>query len=212
MKAIDTVPAWAADGLERNAGTVWQVVKAYRANLRQGTVGVKTRAAVRATGKKPYRQKKTGNARRGSFVSPLHVGGGVAHGPKARSYRQRITPKMGALALKIALAHRARDGKVLSAAALSFDAGKTKVAHAALLAAHPDLGLGKTLVCLEGLGTDRASPTFRALRNIRGVVLVSPESLNAFHVVQSRVLVTTHGTLDVIGARLTRMLGEGEGT
>lgn len=195
LSKIQTVPQWLADGAELNKGTLWQVVKAYRANLRQGTVGVKTRSMVKSTGKKPYKQKKTGSARRGSFVSPIHVGGGVAHGPKARDYRQAIPPKMAAVALKIALAERVKAGKIFSGE-LNIASGKTKDAAALLKGVLENAG--KTIICL----TTPEETTVRAFRNIRGVVLLSPDQVNAYDILQARALVTSPEALKVIESRL----------
>ncbi|WP_233231182.1 50S ribosomal protein L4 [Silvanigrella aquatica] len=180
---------------DRNKGTLWQVVKAYRANQRQGTVGVKTRAMVKSTGKKPYKQKKTGSARRGSFVAPLHVGGGVAHGPKARDYRQAIPLKMSRVALGIALSERVKSGKIF-VGALDFPSGKTKDAASALKNV-ADLS-GNTLVCLSNPNDS----TIRALRNIRGVHLVSPEQVNAFTILQARSLIASPEAFKVLESRI----------
>lgn len=194
VSKIQSVPAWLADGTDRNLGTLWQVVKAYRANQRQGTVGVKTRGMVKATGKKPYKQKKTGSARRGSFVANLHRGGGVSHGPKMRDFREPIPKQMASLALKIALAQRVKSGKVFSGA-IDVKSGKTKDA-AALLKGIQEIA-GKTIVCLSSPSAE----TLRAFRNIRGVVLVTPEQVNAFDIVQARALVTSTDALKVIENR-----------
>ncbi|MES2614321.1 MAG: 50S ribosomal protein L4 [Bdellovibrionota bacterium] len=195
LSKIENLPESLVDYADRNKGTLWQVVKAYRANQRQGTVGVKTRAQVQSTGKKPYKQKKTGSARRGSFVAPLHVGGGVAHGPKARDYRQSIPPKMAKVALGIALSERVKSGKVFIGD-LSFPSGKTKDA-ATFLRTQTTFG-ENTLVCLS----NPSEQTIRALRNIRGVHLVSPEQVNAFTLLQSRALVASAEAFKVIESRL----------
>ncbi len=195
LKKVQTLPTWLNDSAEKNTGVLWQVVKAYRANQRQGTVGVKTRAQVNSTGKKPYKQKKTGSARRGSFVSPLHRGGGVAHGPKARDYRQAIPTKMSVAALKIALAKRIESGKIFIGD-LNVVSGRTK--DAAELLKGVKESVGKTIICMDA----PTELTLRAFRNIRGVILVSPQQLNAFDVVQSRLLVTTPEALKAIENRL----------
>jgi large subunit ribosomal protein L4 len=195
IKKTEKLPDWLADCSDRNMGVLWQVVRAYRANRRQGTVGVKTRAMVTSTGKKPYDQKKTGNARRGSFVSPICVGGGVAHGPKARDYRQPIPEKMAHLALKLAIAKRVAAGAVFDGN-LRVESGKTKDAAAMLKNAWT--GVGKTIVCLA----DANESTVRAFRNIRGVVLVAPSQLNAIDVMESRSVVLATDAWKVIQARL----------
>ncbi|BBH53908.1 MULTISPECIES: 50S ribosomal protein L4 [Fluviispira] len=195
LSKIENLPESLVSYADRNKGTLWQVVKAYRANQRQGTVGVKTRAMVKSTGKKPYKQKKTGSARRGSFVAPLHVGGGVAHGPKARDYRQAIPLKMSRVALGIAISERVKSGKVF-VGALDFASGKTKDA-ATVLKSVADF-TGNTLVCLS----NPSENTIRALRNIRGVHLVSPEQVNAFTVLQARSLVASPEAFKVLESRL----------
>ncbi len=195
LSKIETLPESLVSYADRNKGTLWQVIKAYRANQRQGTVGVKTRAMVKSTGKKPYKQKKTGSARRGSFVAPLHVGGGVAHGPKARDYRQAIPTKMSRVALGIALSERVKSGKIF-VGALDFPSGKTKDAASALKNI-ADLS-GNTLVCLSNPNEN----TIRALRNIRGVHLVSPEQVNAFTVLQARSLIASPEAFKVLESRL----------
>ena len=196
LSKIDTLPTWLADGVDRNVGTLWQVVKAYRANQRQGTVGVKTRGMVKATGKKPYKHKKTGSARRGSFVANLHRGGGVSHGPKMRDYREAIPGKMSAIALKIALAQRVKAGKVFSGG-INVASGKTK--DAAVLLKGIQEHAGKTVVCLNNPNVE----TLRAFRNIRGVVLVSPEQVNAYDIMQARALVASTEALKIIENRFT---------
>lgn len=196
LSKIENLPESLVDYADRNKGTLWQVVKAYRANQRQGTVGVKTRAQVQSTGKKPYKQKKTGSARRGSFVAPLHVGGGVAHGPKARDYRQSIPANMARVALGIALSERVKAGKVF-VGNIEFLSGKTKDA-AAFLKSQAIVG-EKTLVCLS----NPSEQTIRALRNIRGVHLVSPEQVNAFTLLQNRALVASVDAFKTIESRLS---------
>ena len=194
LNKISDLPGWLAGSEKSNVGTLWQVVKAYRANLRQGTVGVKTRAMVRSTGKKPYAQKHMGRARRGSFVSPINAGGGVAHGPKARDYRQHINKKMGRAALRIALAKKIVAGDAFGGE-LSLS-GKTKEAAVGLKGIHGNVG--KTVVCLPDYNVE----SLKALRNIRGLVLRSPSQLTALDVVVSRKVVFVGSSLDKVGERI----------
>ena len=100
-------------GIQPNVPVMHQVVTAQLAKRRAGTQSTKTRAEVRGGGSKPYRQKGTGNARQGSTRAPHWAGGGVALGPKPRSYAQRTPKKMIRLALRSALSDRAAEGKVL---------------------------------------------------------------------------------------------------
>lgn len=196
LSKIETLSEILVNYADRNKGTLWQVVKAYRANQRQGTVGVKTRAMVKATGKKPFKQKGTGGARRGSFVAPLHVGGGVAHGPQARDYRQAIPGKMSKVALGIALSERVKSGKIFLGS-IDFPSGKTKEAAASIKTV-VDTTLGNTLICLN----NPTETTIRALRNIRGVSLVKPEQINAFTLLQARNLIASTEAFKIIESRL----------
>ncbi|AOZ72227.1 50S ribosomal protein L4 [Boudabousia tangfeifanii] len=95
-----------------NVPLIHQVVVAQLAAARQGTHAVKSRGLVRGGGRKPYRQKGTGNARQGSIRAPHYTGGGIVHGPVPRSYEQRTPKKMKAAALRGALSDRARAGRV----------------------------------------------------------------------------------------------------
>src|SRR3954451_13705989 len=100
-------------GVQPNVPVMHQVVTAQLAHRRAGTQSTKTRAEVRGGGRKPYRQKGTGNARQGSTRAPHWVGGGVALGPKPRSYAQKTPKKMIKLALRSALSDRASESKVV---------------------------------------------------------------------------------------------------
>ena len=100
-------------GIEPNVAVMHQVVTAQLAAARAGTHSTKTRAEVKGGGAKPWRQKGTGRARQGSIRSPHWRGGGIAHGPKPRDYRQRTPKKMVRLALCSALSDRAAEGKVM---------------------------------------------------------------------------------------------------
>src|SRR6188472_4406057 len=100
-------------GIEPNVPVMHQVVTAQLAARRAGTQSTKTRAEVRGGGAKPWKQKGTGRARQGSTRSPQWVGGGVALGPKPRSYAQKTPKKMIKLALRSALSDRASEGKVI---------------------------------------------------------------------------------------------------
>ena len=108
-------------GITPNVAVMHQVVTAQLAAARAGTQSTKTRAEVRGGGAKPWRQKGTGRARQGSIRAPHWRGGGVAHGPKPRSYKQRTPKKMIRLALRSALSDRASDGKVLVVDEWAFD-------------------------------------------------------------------------------------------
>ena len=133
-------------GVQPNVPVMHQVVTAQLAHRRAGTQSTKTRAEVSGGGKKPYKQKGTGNARQGSTRSPQFSGGGVALGPKPRKYSQKTPKKMVKIALQSALSDRANEGKVVVVDGWKFDTPKTSEALAALAA----LGVsGRTLVVVK---------------------------------------------------------------
>jgi large subunit ribosomal protein L4 len=113
-------------GIEINEYAVYEVIKNYLANQRQGTQSAKTRSEVRGGGRKPFRQKGTGRARQGSRVAPTHVGGGVVFAPKPRDYSYSVPKKVKRLALKSALSAKVADGEIIVIDTLQFDEPKTK--------------------------------------------------------------------------------------
>lgn len=175
-------------GIEPNTAVMHQVVTAQLAARRAGTQSTKTRAEVRGGGAKPWRQKGTGRARQGSTRSPQWRGGGVALGPKPRSYAQRTPKKMVRLALRSALSDRAADDKVIVVDELGFDAPKTKDAIALLDAVG---ATGRVLV----VAPVDAPATWKSFRNLTHVHVVSPGELNAYDVLVSDVVVFTRDTV-----------------
>jgi large subunit ribosomal protein L4 len=146
---------------------------------------------VRGGGAKPYRQKGTGNARQGSTNSPHYTGGGVALGPKPRSYSQRTPKKMIKLALRSALSDRANDGKVLVVDAWNFDTPSTKNAAAAIRALGAE---GRVLVVIERDNTNAAL----SFRNIPEIQLCQAGELNAYDVLCNDWIVFTQGSLSFV--------------
>jgi large subunit ribosomal protein L4 len=175
-------------GIQPNVPVMHQVVTAQLAARRAGTQSTKTRAEVRGGGRKPYKQKGTGNARQGSTRAPHWRGGGVTHAPKPRSYAQRTPKKMIRLALRSALSDRAADGKVLVVEEWGLDVPSTKTAVAALAA----LGLeGKVLVVLTRDDVAAA----RSFRNLPDVQVLEVAELNAYDILCSDWVVFTRATL-----------------
>ncbi|MCD6531725.1 50S ribosomal protein L4, partial [bacterium] len=115
-----------AFGIEPNVAVLWQYVKMYLANQRQGTHSAKTRGEVSGGGRKPWRQKGTGRARHGSIRSPIWRKGGVVFPPKPRDYRLRMPKKMRRLALASILSDRARENKVFVFEGFDLPKPKTK--------------------------------------------------------------------------------------
>jgi len=175
-------------GIQPNVPVMHQVVTAQLAARRAGTQSTKTRSEVAGGGAKPYRQKGTGNARQGTIRAPHFSGGGIALGPKPRSYAQRTPKKMIRLALRSALSDRAAEGRVIVVDEWGFDAPSTKAGVAALAA----LGLeGRVLVVLAADDVNAAL----SLRNIPEVQLITPAELNAYDVLCNDTVVFTSSTL-----------------
>ena len=175
-------------GVTPNMAVLHQVIKAQLAAKRSGTQSTKTRAEVRGGGTKPFRQKGTGRARAGSSRSPIWVGGGVALGPKPRSYAQKTPKKMIQLALRSALSDRASQGRVAVVDAWTFEAPSTKAAIAALAA------LGTTGRVLVVLG-DEDGYADRSFGNLQQIQTIVAGELNAYDVLVNDWLVFTDATL-----------------
>lgn len=113
-------------GIEVNENAVYEAVKNYLANQRQGTQSALTRSEVRGGGRKPFRQKGTGRHRQGSTTDPSQVGGGVVFAPKPRDYSYKIPKKVKRLALKSVLSSKVNEKEIIVLDSLSFEAPKTK--------------------------------------------------------------------------------------
>jgi large subunit ribosomal protein L4 len=174
--------------VEAKVGLLHQVVTAQMAARRSGTSSTRTRAEVRGGGAKPYRQKGTGRARQGSTRAPHFSGGGVAFGPKPRSYVQRTPKKMVQLGLRAALSDRARLGRVIVIESWTFPAPKTKTARLLLEKAEIT---GRVLVVLGG----DSIVAERSFANLANVDLVESSQLTAYDVLCADWLVFTAATL-----------------
>ena len=174
--------------IQPNVPVMHQVVTAQLAAARAGTQSTLTRAEVRGGGAKPWRQKGTGRARQGSTRAPHWSGGGVALGPKPRSYRQKTNKKMIQLALRSALSDRAAEGRVAVVDSWSFSAPKTKEAKAALAA----LGFeGKVLLVVSR--DDEVA--YKSFRNLPEVQVLLAGELNPYDVLCNDWIVFTEATL-----------------
>jgi large subunit ribosomal protein L4 len=175
-------------GIEPNVAVLHQVITAQLAAARAGTQSTKTRAEVAGGGKKPFKQKGTGRARQGSERAPHFTGGGIAFGPKPRSYRQRTPRKMVQLALRSALSDRASEGRVVVVDSWPWLAPSTRSAKEALVA----LGLeGRVLIVL----TRRDEEAYKSFRNLPEVQLMLRGELNAYDVLCNEWIVFTADTL-----------------
>ena len=180
-------------GVQPHVPVMHQVVVAQLAARRAGTQSTKTRSEVRGGGAKPFRQKGTGRARAGSIRAPHWTGGGVALGPKPRSYAQRTPKKMIKLALRSALSDRAAQGKVVVVDGWGWDSPKTASAKAALSALELD---GRILVVLGETEADMAAAL--SFRNLPEVQLLSANELNAYDVLCNDWIVFTKETLPAV--------------
>jgi len=175
-------------GRQPNVPVMHQVVTAQLAQRRAGTQSTKTRAEVSGGGKKPFKQKGTGNARQGSIRAPHFSGGGVALGPKPRKYGQKTPKKMVKIALQSALSDRANEGKVIVIDSWNFATPKTSDGIAALKA----LGLsGRVLIVVR---RDEIN-TIRSFRNIPNVQLIEVGELNAYDILCNDTVVFSQATL-----------------
>ena len=173
-----------------NIPLMHQVVVAQLAAARQGTHATKTRGEVAGGGKKPFRQKGTGNARQGSIRAPHFTGGGIVHGPQPRDYDQRTPKKMKRGALRSALSDRARADRIHVVTALfEGDKPSTKAALAALRAIVEDR---QALVVLER-GNEL---TALSLRNVPEVHVLWADQLNTYDVLDADDIVFTQAALE----------------
>jgi large subunit ribosomal protein L4 len=174
---------------------VHDTVVAYMAAQRSGTASTKTMGDVNGSGKKPWRQKGTGRARAGSFASPLWRGGGVVHGPKPRDFSKKVTRKTKQLALRKALTERVNAGDVTVLEDIKLDSPKTKGFVGILSSLKVS---GTTLVVAEN-GNENLS---LASRNVDGVELANPQSLNTYQLLRYKNVVFTRSAIEALDARL----------
>jgi large subunit ribosomal protein L4 len=175
-------------GIEPNQAVLHQVVTAQLAAARAGTQSTRTRAEVRGGGAKPFRQKGTGRARQGSTRSPQWVGGGVALGPKPRSYAQATPKKMIRLALYSALSDRASGGRIVVVDEWGFEAPSTKEAVGVL----EELGVSGRVLVVLGEMDGFAERSFANLGHVQTIVA---RELNAYDILVNDWVIFTDATL-----------------
>lgn len=162
-------------GIEPNVPVMHAMVVNYLANQRQGTQSTLTRTEVSGGGRKPWRQKGTGHARQGSTRSPQWTHGGVALGPKPRSYRYTINKKVRRLAMKSALSSKLADGDVIVLNAIDFEGIKTKNVVEMLKA----LGADKKALIVNTAVDEKL---VKSARNIPGVKTTLVNTLNVYDI------------------------------
>jgi large subunit ribosomal protein L4 len=161
---------------------IWEVVRSYLANQRQGNASVKNRAAVSGGGRKPWRQKGTGRARAGSIRSPLWRHGGRAFGPRPRDYSFYVPRKVRALALRSALSARAAEQAISVIDSLDYTVPRTREVAGLL----NKIGIGGRS-CLLVL-SDHKVNTFLSTRNIPRLRTIAVRELNPYFIMQSQAI------------------------
>ncbi|MCK4283169.1 MAG: 50S ribosomal protein L4 [Candidatus Brocadiae bacterium] len=171
-------------GGKPNMELVRQAIIMYEANKRVGTAKTKKRDEISASGRKVWRQKHTGRARHSTRASPLWVGGGVAHGPRPRDFRQKMNKAARRKALYSAFLAKAIDGEVMVLDRLELPELRTREMVAVLR----NLGVDRTFLIVP----DRHDPDlWRCTRNIQGAAMRTSRELNAYEMIRpSRVIFT----------------------
>ena len=181
-KVSDIELADSVFGIEPNENIVHAVLVNYLANQRQGTQSTKTRAEVRGGGKKPWRQKGTGRARQGSIRAPQWIKGGIALGPKPRSYKYTVNKKEKRLAIKSLLSSKVIEKELTVVDKLELKEIKTKSMVKALTALKVE---GKTLIIVPEKNTN----VVMSARNIEGVKTITANNINVFDLLKYNNLI-----------------------
>lgn len=181
-KVSDIELADSVFGIEPNENIVHAVLVNYLANQRQGTQSTKTRAEVRGGGKKPWRQKGTGRARQGSIRAPQWIKGGIALGPKPRSYKYTVNKKEKRLAIKSVLSSKVIEKELTVVDKLELKEIKTKSMVKALSALKVE---GKTLIIVPEKNTN----VVMSARNIEGVKTITANNINVFDLLKYNNLI-----------------------
>ena len=187
-KVSDVELADSVFGIEPNEAIVHSVLVNYLANQRQGTQSTKTRAEVSGGGRKPWRQKGTGRARQGSIRAPQWIKGGIALGPKPRSYKYTVNKKERRLAIKSLLSSKVLENELTVVDAFNFDSIKTKQMVNALTNLKVE---GKTLIVLA----DKNENVQKSARNIENVKTLQVNTINVYDLLKYKNLVLTLDTV-----------------
>ena len=176
------------------AQAVHDVIVAMRANRRSGTANTKTRGEVAESGRKPFRQKGTGNARQGGNASPINRGGGVVFGPRPRDYSKHVNRKTKRLAFASALSDRISSGDVLSVDDLKIDDGKTK----SFVSKIKEIAGTEKALIVSSTFTDK---TYLAARNVAESKLSTALDVNTEEVLAYDKIVLTESAMATLSRR-----------
>ena len=175
-------------GIEPNEAVVHSVLVNYLANQRQGTQSTKTRAEVSGGGRKPWRQKGTGRARQGTIRAPQWIKGGIALGPKPRSYKYTVNKKEKRLAIKSVLSSKVLEKELTVVNEIKLKEIKTKEMQKALNNLKVE---GKTLILLP----EKNETVQKSARNIEGVKTTLVNTINVYDLLKYKNLVITLDTV-----------------
>ena len=195
VESFDIDPAELAPRI--NKQLLHDVVVMYQANLRQGSANTRSRAEVRSSTQKMYRQKGTGNARAGSRRSPIRRGGGHTFAKKPRDWSYRLPKKAVRLATRMAVASRIADQEITLIDDLAFEAPRTKDMASILKALKID---GQTLlVAVDAYNLN----VYKSIRNLQGVAVLPISDLNALDVLRPKRLLMTKAALEAFRSNAT---------
>lgn len=178
--------------VEPSEHAIYRAVRVYLDNQRQGTSKVKTREEVRGGGRKPFKQKHTGQARQGSSRSPVMIGGGSIFGPKPRDYSSKLPAQLHKLARKSALSLKAKEGQIKVVEDFSFEAPKTK-AMATILKAL-ELDAAKTLL----LTSKSDQNVVRSGRNLPRLFVLEADKASTYDLVNNQVVLIQKSAVEVL--------------
>jgi large subunit ribosomal protein L4 len=178
--------------VEPNHHLIYQAVRSFLSNQRQGTHKTKGRSEVRGGGKKPWRQKGRGTARAGTIRSPLWVGGGTVHGPQPRLYKFDIPKKAAKLARKSALSLKAKAGEIMIVEDINFEQPKTKDFNSILK--NLDIAAKKVLMLL----TVDNSNVYKSGRNIPKVNLRNARDVATYELVNNQTILIQKSALEAL--------------
>ncbi len=176
--------------VEPNHHLIYQAVRTYLSNQRQGTHKAKERSEVSGGGKKPWKQKGRGTARAGTTRSPVWVGGGTVHGPRPHTYKLSMTKKSAQLARKSALSLKAKNGEIMVVEDINFEKPKTKDFSSILKNLKAD---GKKVLMLT---VENNENVYKSGRNINKVNVLNAKSAATYDLVNNQLILIQKSAID----------------
>lgn len=180
-------------GIEPNQQVIFDAIVMQRASMRQGTHDVKNRREVRGGGRKPYRQKGTGNARQGSIRAPQYRGGGIVFGPTPRSYATKLNRKVRRLALKSVLSEKVLSSNMIVVDKLVLEAPKTKD----MVNVISNINATKKTLFVVANDDDYAN-AYLSVRNIDTMMMLTSDAINVYDIVNANTVVFTEAAVKAV--------------